>query len=153
MLADKLEMRFDKAKGYMAGISSFLGALVITVIFIIQIPFGASLALLFFVFIFGECWTSPVIAMINVSLPHNIQGIANGVMSLSGSLLGSVLNLFMGAMLTHYDSDNTHPELIGVAMGSIVSICYLISIPFLVLSSHYYVPFIKKIRQMRERGL
>ena len=100
-----MELRFDKAKGYIPGAASLISCIFVVIIFIVQLPLGPSLGLMFFYLVFGECWSAIVISMINVTLPHNVQGFANGFSFVLGTLLGSLLNLLMGAILTNFDSD------------------------------------------------
>ena len=72
-------------------------------------------------------------------------------MYLTGALGGSLMNLLMGAVLTHFDSDSENPELIGKCMGWILLITFTLCGPFLMIAAHYYKPYIAKVRMIKQK--
>ena len=96
-LADRWAKKQVKARAWVPAIGSVLGFIPFIGTLYFE-NFYASIACLFFEYLFAECWFGPAISIIQLRIPQQARGVAISLFLFSAQMIGNIAPTIFGAL-------------------------------------------------------
>ena len=98
-LADRWAKKQVKARAWVPAIGSVLGFIPFIGTLYFE-NFYASIACLFFEYLFAECWFGPAISIIQLRIPQQARGVAISLFLFTAQMIGNIAPTIFGALET-----------------------------------------------------
>jgi len=104
-ISDKLEPRSYKTKPFVCMIMSIVGALCSALVFSFTFSFSFSMVFLFLMFLLGEGWMPPALAMIQTTIDVRFKAVSMAVFLFATAIMGTIGTFVVGELIDSLDNE------------------------------------------------
>ena len=102
-ISDKLEPKSYKTKPYVCMIMSLFGCVFNALTFLLNFSFGFSMVCLFLVFLCGEGWMPPALAMIQTTIDVRFKAVSMAVFLFATAISGMIGTFVVGEVIDLFE--------------------------------------------------